>query len=431
MVRGIYKFAWIKIVKNSKPDIALIRKYLNGELDARAMYELERLAQDDPYLMDVMMGMEMADAGHDKANLAAVDEMIARRIQPVKTSRLIPWKTWSIAAIFVIGISVAGLLFFKDAGRQQMKTADQQAVQLDRNEVMPSADKKAETLLNIPAVEKNLPSAEAIGMVSSNKKAFIAKNAGTALKGPVPSAASASILMETDTQSQLSDSSLSDIALLGYNAVKPQPVQPQEVLAGKVAGVQVNSKRAVMGRGAASIRVKGVVTDAEGNVPLPGVAIRADKSKVSTSTDQQGRFTLEVPAGKESLQIATIGYDTKTVTIKGDDSLFISLNQDKKALSEVVVISYGTQAGKARPVIGWKAYQKYLKDNATVPDAGGGKVTVSFTVNPSGAISKILIVKGVNRVIDEKAVSLISNGPPWMGDSDGLPKEITLKIKFH
>jgi len=35
-----------------------IRKYLNGELDARAMHQLEKEAQNDPFLMEALEGYE-------------------------------------------------------------------------------------------------------------------------------------------------------------------------------------------------------------------------------------------------------------------------------------------------------------------------------------------------------------------------------------
>ena len=43
---------------SKKNDILQIRKYLNGELNARAMHQLERRAQDDPFLMDAMKVMK-------------------------------------------------------------------------------------------------------------------------------------------------------------------------------------------------------------------------------------------------------------------------------------------------------------------------------------------------------------------------------------
>jgi len=54
-------------VSKKETDILLIRKYLNGELDARAMHELERRSLDDPFLMEAMQGYEQTE-GDQKSN---------------------------------------------------------------------------------------------------------------------------------------------------------------------------------------------------------------------------------------------------------------------------------------------------------------------------------------------------------------------------
>ena len=39
-----------------RDDIMQIKKYLAGQLDARAMHQLERRALDDPFLADALEG---------------------------------------------------------------------------------------------------------------------------------------------------------------------------------------------------------------------------------------------------------------------------------------------------------------------------------------------------------------------------------------
>lgn len=95
----------------NKTDIALIRKYLNGELDQRAMYQLERHAQDDPALMDVMSGMELGNPVQDEINLQELDRLIGERAQKGKIVKFIGFRGWAIAASIVL-ISSLGVLWF-------------------------------------------------------------------------------------------------------------------------------------------------------------------------------------------------------------------------------------------------------------------------------------------------------------------------------
>ena len=44
-----------------RDQIAQIKKYTSGQLDARAMHQLEREALDDPFLADALEGYQTSD----------------------------------------------------------------------------------------------------------------------------------------------------------------------------------------------------------------------------------------------------------------------------------------------------------------------------------------------------------------------------------
>ncbi|UOR07112.1 TonB-dependent receptor [Hymenobacter aerilatus] len=91
------------------------------------------------------------------------------------------------------------------------------------------------------------------------------------------------------------------------------------------------------------VTVQGVVTDDKGN-PLPGATVvLKGATGVGASSDSEGRFSLTVPTGNETLVISSIGYVAQEVAIGGRTSLTIKLVTDNKALDEVVVVGYGTQ----------------------------------------------------------------------------------------
>ncbi|RZL16763.1 MAG: TonB-dependent receptor [Hymenobacter sp.] len=91
------------------------------------------------------------------------------------------------------------------------------------------------------------------------------------------------------------------------------------------------------------VTVQGVVTDDKGT-PLPGATIVLKGANgVGVSSDADGKFSLAVPTGTETLVISSIGYVAQEVSLAGRTSLTISLVTDNKALDEVVVVGYGTQ----------------------------------------------------------------------------------------
>ncbi len=93
----------------------------------------------------------------------------------------------------------------------------------------------------------------------------------------------------------------------------------------------------------AAATVQGVVTDEKGN-PLPGatVVVKGNTS-IGISSDADGKFSLSVPTGNETLVISSIGYVTQELSLAGKTTLSIQLVADDKALDEVVVVGYGTQ----------------------------------------------------------------------------------------
>lgn len=92
---------------------------------------------------------------------------------------------------------------------------------------------------------------------------------------------------------------------------------------------------------AQDIRVSGKVTDQSDGTPLPGVTITVEGTTRATLTDNTGNFTIAAPTGGR-LVFKLIGMASKTVTVTGG-TINVSLLQDAKALSEVVVVGYGTQ----------------------------------------------------------------------------------------
>jgi TonB-linked SusC/RagA family outer membrane protein len=88
--------------------------------------------------------------------------------------------------------------------------------------------------------------------------------------------------------------------------------------------------------------VTGRVTDEKG-AGLPGVTVVVKGTTVGTSTDGDGNFSLNVPNGNGTLVVSFIGYSPQEVPIDNRATVNITLAPDAKALSEVVVVGYGTQ----------------------------------------------------------------------------------------
>ncbi|PTX10704.1 TonB-linked SusC/RagA family outer membrane protein [Pontibacter mucosus] len=89
--------------------------------------------------------------------------------------------------------------------------------------------------------------------------------------------------------------------------------------------------------------VSGTVKDAAGT-PLPGVSISLKGSSAGTVTDDDGRFTIYTQGvASPVLVLSYIGFQTQELAFGNRSVVEVVMREDAKALSEVVVVGYGTQ----------------------------------------------------------------------------------------
>ena len=89
--------------------------------------------------------------------------------------------------------------------------------------------------------------------------------------------------------------------------------------------------------------ITGVVTDAATGGGLPGVSVVIKGTTRGTTTDTEGNYQLVVPDQSVTLVFSFIGYTTQEITVGNRSALNVTLSGEDKALSEVVVVGYGTQ----------------------------------------------------------------------------------------
>lgn len=91
---------------------------------------------------------------------------------------------------------------------------------------------------------------------------------------------------------------------------------------------------------------KGVVKDATGELVI-GATIKVKGTTNGVVTDVDGAFSLSNVKKGDVLEVSYVGYTTKNVKWNGQD-LVISLDEDSKALDEVVVLAYGVKQKRGK-----------------------------------------------------------------------------------
>lgn len=92
------------------------------------------------------------------------------------------------------------------------------------------------------------------------------------------------------------------------------------------------------------IPVTGQVADDKG--PLPGVSVKIKGTNLGVLTDNNGRFTINVPDGNSILVFTFVGYVSTEVTVGDRKSINVTLKESATDLNEVIVTGYGQSVTK-------------------------------------------------------------------------------------
>jgi TonB-linked SusC/RagA family outer membrane protein len=160
--------------------------------------------------------------------------------------------------------------------------------------------------------------------------------------------------------------------------------------------------------------VTGRITGADGT-GLPGVTVLERGTTNGASTSADGSFSLTVQPGA-TLVVSSIGYNTQNIVVGDRTTVAITLQENSVALSEAVVIGYGSQA---KSELTGSVTQVMAKDVQNVP-------TVSFEQAIQGRTPGVQINQGsgklgagVNIRVRGSSSVTASNQPLYV--IDGIP----------
>lgn len=163
--------------------------------------------------------------------------------------------------------------------------------------------------------------------------------------------------------------------------------------------------------------IRGTVSDEKGTA-LPGATVAVKGTQLGTTTDANGAFAINLPAGSSVLVVSYIGMKTQEVVVGDRTTLNVVLQSADQNLDEVVVIGYGTakRSDVTSSITTLKATE--LKD---MPVAGvdqllqGKAAGVTVTSNggqPGGGVS--VKVRGVTSINSNDPLFVI-DGVPFVG----------------
>ena len=94
------------------------------------------------------------------------------------------------------------------------------------------------------------------------------------------------------------------------------------------------------------ILVKGKVFDLIDSLSLSGVLIQLKETTIATYSDEEGRFSIEVPNEKAELDFSLVGYKSQSIKVGAIKFLAVGLEVQSTSLGEIVVTGIGGQSKK-------------------------------------------------------------------------------------
>ena len=163
-------------------------------------------------------------------------------------------------------------------------------------------------------------------------------------------------------------------------------------------------------------RVSGTVNSQTANTPLQGVTVTLKGTTSATSTNQEGRYEINVPGGRGTLVFTYVGFASIERPVNNQSTIDINMTEDASTLQQVVVVGYGTQKKvnltgavsaitaedlKSRPITSTSSGLQGLLPGVTIR---------SFTALP-GQTGSTIRIRGIGTLGDASPLIVIDGIP--------------------
>jgi hypothetical protein len=399
---------------NHGVDPELIRSYLAGELDNKAMHALERQAMDDPFLAEALEGYA-EHTPDQQVHLNDLAGRLERRVEGKveKHSQVVPFNYRWMAAAAILLLLGTGFLFFwnHNTGKQQIAKIEPGDSTITDTLQFYKQEEAVAWGNGIPE-KHNLPAKSADSLAKTRQQAPMIATAERPM---------AAMMLRRNADS------------IHYAA----PVG-MDTLPGKMEDVTVVSTRILQGK----------VKDLNNDSGIPGVSVSVEGTSQGALTDSKGRFAIEVDSSKKDLHlvVAAVGYNVKKKNVhQKDNNLDIGIQENSSALSEVVITKAEKRAGvnaknenvyqAPAPGDGYDSFREYLARHVKYPSSAAvtnvvGKVRISFRVMGDGTLADFKVVRKLQPDCDAEALRVVKEGPAWIPASDGKATRVQVDVPF-
>ena len=170
-------------------------------------------------------------------------------------------------------------------------------------------------------------------------------------------------------------------------------------------------------------QITGTVVSAGDNKPIPGVSVYVKGTTKGTTTDINGKYTLEVPPNAAHLVFSFVGMKTLELPIEGS-VINATMQPDELGLDEVMVVAYGrarreSLTGSAAVIDAKKIEERSLSSVGQVlTGSAPGVVTTSGSGQPGS--SPDIRIRGVGTLNTSAYPLIVLDGAQYSGSLSSI-----------
>lgn len=449
-----------EFIPNDHLSPEVIKWYVAGQLSGKQMHFVEKHCLDCALCSDALDGYtSLGEAPAIESMLAELNGAVDKRIDTTQTNlRSIGWKTWGVAAS-VAAIFVYSVFFFKqnvDKATKSETIAIQPSTDssLLPNEHTPSDGYIASELAPTDSSARYAQSLwrSPSPVVQSPQIELADKHPPILERENAPVVSNESEANENDAYDFHSEVPIvaPTVPFKSKDNKRLKSIEPDSTAASqtRIAAAKPSTAPNASSAFVNEPTISGKVISSEDGTALAGLAVTVKGTNQSTTTDSEGNYHVKAPVGS-TLVFNFIGMIPKEIPVNAPQTpLDVAMQPDLQALSEVVVVGYGSQkidslkaekvyTVETQPINGFNEYKNYLSGNLRYPVEArqkgiAGSVTVEFFVEPDGSLTNFRVLKSPGFGCDDEAIRLIKEGPKWKPGQKGnnlIRQRVKVKVK--
>ncbi len=162
--------------------------------------------------------------------------------------------------------------------------------------------------------------------------------------------------------------------------------------------------------------IHGTVVSSEDGQGIPGVTVAVKGTTVGTTTDLDGKFSLDVKSEYKTLQFSFVGLKTVEIALSGQTEINVTMEPDVMQMEEVVVTALGISRekkslGYAVQEVNGEELTRGKSDN--VINAISGKVAgVNITNNTNMGGGSNVVIRGATSLTGNNQALFVVDGIP-------------------